>query len=259
MQPRPSPPAAPRLLTQTLVALALALLAVGAAESLVQQRQDEYVRAATREALEGSAGQDFDSKVAALRDYVRAHVRNVNFSARERPFLRDTAADTLRSGRGRCGEATRVFVNMARAAGIPAQRLYLEGRKAHVVAAVEAGDGRTLVVDATERFYFPDVETLGGLSRHAEFDTYSTFGWRRLGFLRALPSNFVSLGALAYLFENPHALLALICFLSSAAALGLAALSRRRLPRRAGTGAREPFAVPAALEGEGAPAESAFG
>jgi transglutaminase-like putative cysteine protease len=248
----PLPRPAKRLLPSTLAALALVLLAVGSAEYLVQQRQDEYVRAATREALEGAAGQDIDSKVTALRDYVRSHVRNVNFSAHGRPFFRDTAADTLRSGRGRCGEATRVFINMARAAGIPAQRLYLEGRRAHVVATVEAGDGRTLVVDATERFYFPEVETVAGVTRHAEFATYSTFGWRRLGLLRSLPSNVVSLGPLAYLFENPHALLACLCYFSAAAALLLSALLMRRLPRRAASAAREGFVVPAALEGEGA-------
>jgi len=235
-----------------LAALALAMLAVGAAEYLVQQRQDEYVRAVTRVALEGSAGQDLDSKVAALRDYVRTHVRNIGFSAKGRPFFRDTAAETLHSGRGRCGEATRVFINMARAAGIPAQRLYLEGRKAHVVASVEAGDGRTLIVDATNRFYFPDVEPIGGLARHTEFVTYSTFGWRRLSLLRALPSNSVSLGPLGYLFENPHALLACLSFLSSAAALALAALLQRRLPRRAAANTREGFAVHVTLEGGGA-------
>ena len=251
MKPFPFPRLAPRLVPPTLAALALALLAVGAAEYLVQQRQDEYVRAATREALEGAAGQDVGSKVAALRDYVRTHVRNVNFSAKGRPFFRDTAADTLRTGRGRCGEATRVFINMARAAGIPAQRLYLEGRKAHVVAAVEA-DGRTLIVDATERFYFPEIEPLGGLSRRAEFVSYSTFGWRRLSLLRALPSNSVSLGPLGYLFENPHALLAWAYFLSAAGALALAGLLQRRLPLRSRAEAREGFVVPAALEGEGA-------
>lgn len=252
MIPRPFPRISRRLAPTALAALALALLAVGAAESLVQQRQDTYVRAVTREVLEASAGKDVDAKVAALRDYVRTHIRNVNFSAHGRPFLRDTAADTLRSGRGRCGEATRVFVNMARAAGIPAQRLYLEGRRAHVVAAVDAGDGRTLIVDATERFYLPDVEPIDNLPRHTEFVTYSTFGWRRLSLLRALPSNFVSLGPLGYIFENPHALLAWLCYLSSAAALALAALLGHSLPRRASAGARKRFVVPAALEREGA-------
>jgi hypothetical protein len=107
-------------------------------------------------------------------------------------------------------------------------------------------------VDATERFYFPETETLGGLSRHTEFVTYSSFGWRRLSLLRALPSNSVSLGPLGYLFENPHALLACVYFLSSAAGLALAALLMRRLPRRAASAAREGFVVPAALKGEGA-------
>jgi hypothetical protein len=250
MKPFTFPRLAPRLVPPTLAALALALLAVGAAQYLAQQRQDEYLRAATREALEGAAGRDVGPKLAALRDYVRTHVRNDNFKAHGRPFLRDTAADTLRTGRGRCGEATRVFVNMARAAGIPAQRLYLEGRKAHVVAAVEAGDGRTLIVDPAERFYFREIEPLAGLPRHAEFVSYSTFGWRRLSLLRALPSNYVGLGPLAYLFENPHALLAWVYFLSAAAALALAAFFRRRLPRRAAA-TRDGFVVPAALGGEG--------
>lgn len=254
MIPRPPPRTATRLIPPALAALALILLAVAAAESLVQHRQDEYVREATREALEASRGPDVDSKVAALMEYVRARVRNVDFSAKGRPFLRDTAADTLRSGRGRCGEATRVFVNMARAAGIPAQRLYLEGRKAHVVAAVDAGGGRTLIVDATHRFYFHGVEPIGGLSRHAEFDTYSTFGWRRLGPLRALPSNYVGLGPLAYLFENPHALLASLSLVFSAAALALAALFRRRLPRRQTRTKAEKFGVHVTLEGGGAEA-----
>ncbi|HEX8556888.1 MAG TPA: transglutaminase-like domain-containing protein [Pyrinomonadaceae bacterium] len=243
MTPRPFPRIPPRLLPPTLAALALALLTLGAGEYVAQQKQDEYVRAAAREALEGAAGGDFESKVAALRDYVRARVRNVDFGAKGRPFLRDTAAETLRSGRGRCGEATRVFVNLARAAGIPAQRLYLEGRKAHVVAAVADGRGGAVIVDAANRFYFPEVEPLGGLARHAEFDSYSTFGWRRLGPLRALPSNFVSLGPLGYLFENPHALLACLSFVAAAAALALAALLQRRLPLRRARRARERLAV----------------
>lgn len=242
-----------RLLPPALLGLALILLGLGAGEALVQHRQDEYVGAATREALAG-AGADFDAKVTALRDYVRAHVRNVDFSARSRPFLRDTAADSLRTGKGRCGEAARVFINMARAAGIPAQRLYLEGRKAHVVAVVDAGDGRGLIVDATNRFYFPEVEPLGGFGAHAEFDTYSTFGWRRLTALRALPSNFVSLGPLGYLFENPHALLACLCLLSAALSLTLAAFARARLPRPGAQASPKRLAVPAMLEGEGAEA-----
>lgn len=237
-----------RLSFTAAVLLGLVLLAFGAGEALVQRREDEVVRAATRAALAGAAGQDFGSKVVALRDYVRARVRNVDFSARGRPFLRHTAAETLRTGKGRCGEATRVFVNMARAAGIPAQRLYLEGREPHVAAAV-AADAGTLVVDPANRFFIPEITTLEGLGRYREFKTYSTFGFRRLGPLRALPSNFVGLGPLAYLLENPHAIMACLYFFASALAFALAALLARRLPRPLRLSSQEGFTAAAELGG----------
>jgi hypothetical protein len=217
-----------RLLQFGLACLALTLLAAGMFEVREQQRQDEYVRAVTREALAGVPADDFDAKVLALRDYVRTHVRNIEFKGLTRPFLRDTAADTLRTGKGRCGEAARVFVNMARAAGISAQRLYLEGEKSHVIAVVVRDDGAVLIVDSSaDPTYFQDVEPLSALSKHNEFRTFSS--WRRTRALRSLPSNFVSLGPLAYLFENPHALLACLCFLASAATFTLAAYAARRL------------------------------
>ena len=212
-----------------LACLALALLAAGVFETRTQMRQDEYVRAVTREALT-NVPEDFDSKVTALRDYVRTHVRNIQFAGLTRPLLRDTAADTLRTGKGRCGEASRVFVNMARAAGIHAQRLYLEGEKSHVVAVVAREDGAVLVVDSSaDPIYFQDLEPLSAVTRRAEFSTYSI--WRRTRALRTLPPNFVSLGPLTYLFENPHALIACLCFLGSASTLALAAYVARRLPR----------------------------
>jgi hypothetical protein len=220
-----------RLLAAALACLALGLLAAGAFEARVQQSQDEYVRDVTREVLRGVPAEEFDAKVVALRDYIRAHVRNVEFAGLTRPFLRDTAADTLRTGKGRCGEASRVFVNMARAAGINAQRLYLEGEKSHVVSVVVRGEGAVLIVDSSaDPTYFPDLEPLSDFSRHKEFRTYSV--WRRTRALRSLPPNFVSLGPLAYLFENPHALLACLCFLASAALFTLSIYTLRRLPHR---------------------------
>ena len=218
-----------RLPACALACLALALLAAGARQAREQRRQDEYVRAVTREVL-ANVPDDFDSKVVALRDYVRTHVRNVEFWRLSRPFLRDTAADTLRTGKGRCGEASRVFVNMALAAGIDAQRLYLEGEKSHVVSVVGRGDGTWLVVDSSaDPTYFPELEPLSAFPAHKEFQTFST--WRRTRALRKLPPNFVSLGPLAYLFENPHALLAALCFLASASLLALSAHTLRILPR----------------------------
>ena len=220
-----------RLLTVVIAGLALALLAAGIFEAREQRRQDSYVHAVTREALAGVPEGDFDAKVVALRDYVRAHVRNIEFRGLTRPFLRDTAADTLRTGKGRCGEAARVFVNMARAAGIDAQRLYLEGEKSHVIAVVGRGDGAVLIADSSsDPTYFQDLEPLSALTTHREFRTFST--WRRTRALRALPSNFVSLGPLAYLFENPHALLACLCFLASAAMFTLTVYLARRVPHR---------------------------
>jgi hypothetical protein len=234
-----------RLFAPALACLALALLAAGAFEARAQQRQDEYVRAVTREALAGVPG-EFDAKVVALRDYVRTHVRNIQFAGLTRPFLRDTAADTLRTGKGRCGEAARVFVNMARAAGIPAQRLYLEGEKSHVIAVVVREDGAVLVVDSSaDPTYFEGLEPLSALTTHQEFRTFST--WRRTRALRALPSNFVGLGPLAYLFENPHALLACLCFLASAGAFLLSAYAARGLTRRRTHAAEKAFHAHAAF------------
>src|SRR5947209_7530405 len=178
-----------RTLNAIPFALALVFLALGVGEAVRQRGEDEYVRSVAQEALRDAQAADTVSKATALRDYLRTHVRNINFFARTRPFLRDTAADTLRTGKGRCGEATRAFINMALAAGIPAQRLYLEGTKAHVVAVVKGDDGSRLIVDSADRPYFQDVEPLGELPRHAEFNSYSTLEWRRLKILRRLPSN----------------------------------------------------------------------
>ncbi|HVF67600.1 MAG TPA: transglutaminase-like domain-containing protein [Pyrinomonadaceae bacterium] len=211
-----------------LFVIALALLSPAIVEGLSQKREDDFVNSQAREALRGVPTENFDAKLTALRDYVRQRVRNVNFPARGRPFLRDTAADTLHTGRGRCGEATRVFVNLARAAGVNAQRLYLDGPRPHVLAVVRAGDGRRLVVDAYEPPYVPETEPLERLLSHPEFTSYSTLGFRRMWPLRALPSHEIYLGPLGYLFENPHALLSLLWFAASALALTLAEVLRRR-------------------------------
>lgn len=237
-----------RLPAVVLAGLALALLAAGLFEAREQQRQDEYVRAVTREALAG-VPDNFDAKVVALRDYIRTHVRNVEFARWTRPFLRNSAADTLRTGKGRCGEAARVFVNMARAAGIDAQRLYLEGEKSHVIAVVSRADDAVLVVDSSaDPTYFHELEPLSAITRRPEFSTYST--WRRTRALRALPPNFVGLGPLAYLFENPHALLACFCLLAAATTFALALYTARRLPHR--RAAEKSFRATATLESKSA-------
>ncbi|HVF43453.1 MAG TPA: transglutaminase domain-containing protein [Pyrinomonadaceae bacterium] len=216
-----------------LFALALALLLIAVVEGLSQKRDDDFIRSQAREALRAVSTDNFDEKLTALRDYVRARVRNVDFPARGRPFLRDTAADTLRTGRGRCGEATRAFVNLARASGISAQRLYLDGPRPHVLAVARTVDGRKLVVDAYASPYVPETEPLERLLSHPEFTSYSTLGFRRMWPLRALPSHELGLGPLNYLFENPHALASLFWLAASAVALALAEVMRRRERRAA--------------------------
>ncbi|HST53449.1 MAG TPA: transglutaminase-like domain-containing protein [Pyrinomonadaceae bacterium] len=219
-----------RILATVACVLALAFLGVGVGEAIVQHAEDEYVRRVTQDVLRNAPDNDLDSKVTAIRDYLRVHVRDLDFYADRRPFLRDTAAETLRMGKGRCGEATRVFINMARAAGIPAQRLYLEGVKAHVVALIDGADGKRTIVDSADNPFFADNEPLSNLPQHVGFTSSSSVEWRRLRFLRRLPVKELRLGPLVYFLENPHALVACVCFVFSAAALLLAAALRSRLP-----------------------------
>jgi hypothetical protein len=221
-----------RLLSAILFALGLALLSLAVAEAVKQKREDDYLLTHAREALRDVPADDFNARLTSLRDYVRARVHNVNFPARGRPFLRNTAAEILRTGRGRCGEATRAFVNLARAEGFDAQRLYLDGLRLHVLTVVRAPDGRRLVVDAYDKPYVAEIEPLERLlDDHTEFASYSTLGFRRLWLLRSLPSNEIDLGPLNYLLENPHALSSLLWFAASALALTLAELLRRRARR----------------------------
>jgi hypothetical protein len=223
-----------RLLPSLAFAVALALLSLAVAEAVSQKREDDYVRSQAREALRDAPASNSDSgaRLLALRDYVRARVHNVDFPARGRPFLRDTAADTLRTGKGRCGEATRAFVNLARAEGLDAQRLYLDGPRPHVLTVVRTDDGRRFVVDPYESPYVPEVEPLERLlARHPEFNSYSTLGFRRMWPLRSLPTHEFALGPLNYLLENPHALSSLLWFTASALALTLAEVLRRRTRR----------------------------
>lgn len=221
-----------RALPLLTFALALAFFALGLRECVRQHREDLYVQAAAKQALSETTSPDLAIKVTAIRDFIRGRVHSANFSPRNRPFLRNSAADTLETGRGRCGEATRLFVNMASAVGISAHRLYLEGRKPHVVAVVVADDGSRLVIDSTDRPYLPEVVPFESLLQNPQFTAHTTFGFRRLSFLRALPSHDVNLGLLNYVFENPHALVACLWLLPSVALFGLTALLRRRFSIR---------------------------
>ena len=214
------------------LALALSFLALGLRAGVRQYREDLYVQAAAREAISETTSPDIALKVAAIRDFIRGRIKSENFSSRNRPFLRDSAAESLEKGRGRCGEATRLFVNMASAVGISAHRLYLEGRKPHVVAVVKAEDGRKLVIDSTDRPYVPEIVSFESLQQDSQFTAYSTFGFRRLSILRSLPSHDVNLGPLNYVLENPHALIACLWLFPSAVLFCLSVLLNKKMSSR---------------------------
>jgi hypothetical protein len=198
----------PRRRTQIFYAVVLALVALGIFQSVKQYRETKYVNEVARNIATQAGSKDTLATVVALRDYLRQNVKREYFSPRGRPFLRNTAAETLASGKGRCGESTRAFINMAAGLGIRARRLYLYGRRLHVVALVTLDNQQQVIVDPSDRFYFREIEPLANVTRHAEFDSYSSFNRRRTIF--GFGSSTLDVGPLYYFIENPHALLALI-------------------------------------------------
>ncbi len=198
--------------------LVLLLTGLGVYECVTQRSEGEYVRLVAAGVAKDAQAADELAVVVALRDHVRRSVRHKGYRRRGRPFLRVSAAQTLRSGRGHCGEATRAFINMADALGIRAQRLYLEGRTPHVVAEVRLKGGGSFVVDSYDEPYIPEIETLEQVMQRPQFSSYSSLSWRRA--LASLPSFRLDLGPLAYYLENPHAIKALFYFLLAAACVG---------------------------------------
>jgi Transglutaminase-like superfamily len=202
-----------------------ALAAAGVFQAVKQYRDTIYVNQMAQKVTAQAGSKDTKTTILALRDYLRQNVRREHFPPQGRPFLRNTAAEILRSGKGRCGESTRAFINMADALGIRSQRLYLEGRRRHVVALATLDTGEQVIVDSSDRPYFRDLESLSQLSKHPEFDSYSSFNQRRA--LVSLPLRAVYLGRVATFVENPHALQATLWFFL---AVGLVGLKLVRLP-----------------------------
>src|SRR5689334_11852145 len=109
------------------MALFLVTLVFAVSEAISQRRENLYVAEMAQQIVRQAHGSDDLSVIIALRDYLRRNVTANNYSVIGRPFFRDTAAYALQTGKGRCGESTRAFINMAESLGIHAQRLYLEG------------------------------------------------------------------------------------------------------------------------------------
>ena len=227
----------------------LALVAVGIFLSVKQYQETKYVNQVAGNIVSRAGSREKLATVIALRDYLRQNVTRKGFSASGRPVLRNTAAETLASGKGRCGEATRTFINMAASLGIRSRRLYLEGQRSHVVALVTL-DNQQVIVDSSDRPYFPDLEPLANISRHPEFDYFTSFNPHRIIF--GFGKNSINFGPLNYFLENPNAFYALLSF---GLAFGCVGIKWLRHPVRNWRKARATNARPA-KEWQAAPASS---
>jgi hypothetical protein len=209
----------PRRRAQIFYVAVSALVALGIFQSVKQYREAKYVNQVAQQVTTRAGSKDTLGTVVALRDYLRQNVTRKGFPAFGRPVLRNTAAETLASGKGRCGESTRAFINMAGSLGIRARRLYLEGRRSHVVALVTLDNEQQVIVDSSDRPYFPDLEPLANVLGHAEFDYYTSFNPHRIVF--GFGKNTVNFGPLNYFFENPNAFLALFSFALAFSCVGI--------------------------------------
>jgi hypothetical protein len=211
-----------------VVAISVLTFGFGIFEAVSQHRESRYVAEVAQNIVRQANATDTTSTIIALRDYLRRNVTANNYPVTGRPFFRDTAAYALQNGKGRCGESTRAFINMAESLGIHAQRLYLEGELEHVVALVTLSDGRQLIVDAIDPPYFLNIEELHQGARFPDFNYYSSINLHRWLKKPSLPANTYDPPGLSYFMENPHALKALLYFSFSTICIGLFGLRRIR-------------------------------
>lgn len=188
-------------------------LAICAVESATQYFQTKVIQTIAQDVTQRAGAKDPRARIIALRDYVRANVSFFDAQQERRPFFRDSATETLSSGKGYCGEATRTFICLADAVGIRSQRINLWGTEPHVVAEAEISPDERVVVDCQDPPKVRDLETLDQVILRPEFTDYYTLNLRRL-YLNGVVSRVkLEMGVLTYWTENPHALKALLCFL----------------------------------------------
>lgn len=212
-------------MARSLVVFSVFLL-LSAAEFTRYHRDDQFVRAVAERVVREAGATDTRAKVVALRDYLRGHIGNEGL-ARDgagRPFLRESAAETLRSGKGLCGEVSRAMIVMARSLGIRAQRVNLYGSSQHVVAEVEIAPHEYVIVDAQNPPWIPDMERLDKAILRPEFGDYSTLNLRRLHLQRFIPRIKLDMGLLTIWLERPHLIRATFFFLAALLVLGVVIL-----------------------------------
>ncbi len=194
-----------------LTSIACILAVVMAAFELRAHYQNRrYVRQVALAIVTQAKAHDAQSKVIALRDNLRATVTFEGLSKDDRPFFRDSAADTLKSRRGYCGEVTRTFISMAREVGIPAERVNLTGRTPHVVAEAVIDGRERVIVDSQNPPMIEDLETLDAVLLRPQFDDYFTINLRRLHVSWLVSRIRMEPGPWTYILEYPHKLKSLL-------------------------------------------------
>jgi transglutaminase-like putative cysteine protease len=175
-------------------------------ETYKQIEENKYLKRLADEIIRQNNACDNISRVIALRDYLRRNVTHQFATHDDRPFLRASAAETLRSGKGYCGESTRAFIKLADAVGIRAQRINLYGESSHVLAEAELRPGYRLLVDSQNPPQVRDLESLDRVIVRPEYRDYSTLNLRRLRLNGLITRVKLEIGPLTYWTENPHAL-----------------------------------------------------
>lgn len=176
-----------------------------------QWLESRYVRLTTERVLRGVPA-DRRSRVIAIRDYLRGHVTYIGAPLYKRPFFRASAAETLKSGKGFCGEVSRTFICMAGVAGIPAERINLYGTRQHVVAEAELAPNDAVIVDCQNPPYIRELARLDDVIRSPMFDDYYTLNLRRLHVSWLVTRLRLHMGPLTYWSENPAALKAILFY-----------------------------------------------
>ena len=127
------------------------------AASVAKLINEERAIAASARNIAGAETVTRRDQLVALHAFLgKAVSDDPDFRFLPRPLLRQSAVESLRSGRGFCGENARVAVLMLQALGIRANRVYLIGERwNHVIVEHEWVDGRWYLFDA-----FPDLATM---------------------------------------------------------------------------------------------------
>jgi hypothetical protein len=129
------------------VACVLLSLVLSVQAYISYRSEQAWIAVKARQIVAESGAKTREEQIRALQRFVKTNIRRENAPVEGRPFLRSSARESIESGQGWCGEATRAFIALARPLGISAQRMNLHGTINHVVPEVELRRGRWVLVD----------------------------------------------------------------------------------------------------------------